>query len=66
MRSDLGVSMKKIKKLLNDNQFQVFNKQVDLFKKQDLIKQTENKLLVDAKSRILADYIARELFILPE
>jgi hypothetical protein len=52
--------------LLNDNQFQVFNKQVDLFKKQDLIKQTENKLLVDAKSRILADYIARELFILPE
>ena len=66
LRSDLGVSMKKIKKLLNDNQFQVFNKQVDLFKKQDLIKQTENKLLVDAKSRILADYIARELFILPE
>ena len=66
LRSDLGVSLKKIKSLLNDNQYQVFNNQVDLFKKKDLIKQTKNKLLVDSKSRILADYIARELFILPE
>lgn len=66
LRSDLGVSLKKIKSLLNDNQYQVFNNQVDLFKKKNLIKQTKNKLLVDSKSRILADYIARELFILPE
>ena len=66
LRSDLGVSLKKIKSLLNDNQYQDFNKQVDLFKKKNLIKQTKNKLLVDSKSRILADYIARELFILPE
>ena len=66
LRSDLGVSLKKIKSLLNDNQYQDFNKQVDLFKKKDLIKQNKNKLLVDSKSRILADYIARELFILPE
>ena len=65
LRSDLGVSLKKIKSLLNDNQYQVFNNQVDLFKKKNLIKQTKNKLLVDSKSRILADYIARELFILP-
>ena len=66
LRSNIGVSLEKIKKLLTTAQLHVFNKQVTKLKDRALIVETKKLLLVDVKSRILADYIARELFILPE
>jgi oxygen-independent coproporphyrinogen-3 oxidase len=66
LRSNIGVSLDKIKKLLTKAQLHVFNKQVVKLKDRSLIVETKKLLLVDVKSRILADYIARELFILAE
>ena len=66
LRSNIGVSLEKIKKLLTTAQVHIFNKQVIKLKDRALIVETKKLLLVDVKSRILADYIARELFILPE
>lgn len=66
LRSDNGVSLARLKKLLTAAQFQLFTKQVVILKGRALLVESEKLLLVDVKGRILADYIARELFILPE
>ena len=66
LRSDIGVCLEKLKKLLTTAQYYSLNKQVIVLKQKELIIEIDNMLYVDVKSRIMSDYIARELFILPE
>ena len=64
-RTIFGVSIKKVLSYLEENQKDVFLNQLETLKNKNYIFIKEDQFFVDKKKRFLADYIARELIILP-
>ncbi len=64
-RTIFGVSVNKVLNYLNQQQKNVFLKQLEEFKKKNFIRIDKDHLFVDGNMRFISDYIARELIILP-
>ena len=64
-RTIFGVSINKVLNYLNQQQKNVFLKQLEEFKKKNFIRLDEDHFFVDGNMRFISDHIARELIILP-
>jgi len=64
-RTIFGVSVNKVLNYLNQQQKNVFLKQLEEFKKKNFIRIEKDHLFVDGNMRFISDHIARGLIILP-